>query len=42
MHFLGAFGCKMECYLFCNIGIIVMQMLKFRNTHTKRLKVKSS
>ena len=29
----------MECYLFCNIGIIVMQMLKFRNTHTKRLKV---
>ena len=39
MHLLGAFCCKMECYLFCNICIIVMQMLKFRNTHMKRLKV---
>ena len=36
MHLLGAFCCKMECYLFCNICIIVMQMLKFRNTHMKR------
>ena len=39
MHLLGAFGCKMECYLFCNICIIVMQMSKFRKTHMKRLKV---
>ena len=39
MHLLGAFCCKMECYLFCNICIIGMQMLKFRNTHMKTLKV---
>ena len=33
---LWIFCCEMECYLFCNICIIVMQMLKFRNTHMKR------